>query len=227
MTTRRPTAAAFALISMAAMLAPACSSSNDGTAPEPPATAPRCSELEAASVPAIDGPLSADAAVAAAQRWRATQGLPSDVASTVAAGLTRAADGSYPLSAGDRGIMATHTDAALSAAAQYGAAFADSYGGVWWNAGRVTIGFVNGTDDRQAELKARGIDAVAVPVVHTAAQLAALETPIRAYVLSRSLARSISVRYDINAVAVEASGDAVALRSDLGRQFGDGGLCVA
>ena len=91
----------------------------------------------------------------------------------------------------------------------------------------MTIGFVVGADDRQTELRARRIDAVAVSVAHTAAQLAALETPIRSYVLARSLARSISVRYDINAVAVEASGDAVALQSDLGGQFGADGLCVA
>lgn len=195
----------------------------------------RCDDVPSLSgEPVVDGPISPDEDVAAAQQERAGYGVPSDEASTVAA----IADGPSPelgfaLTAEEEAdfIAAQETTSATAQALQERYASDPGYAGTWLDNAR-RVGVLATTDDvaaLQAEVDADLGPGAALVVAaeRTEAELAALQSAVTAWIedhLDRS--GGSGQRTDRGVVSVFLDVLDPALVADLAATVGPDGLCV-
>lgn len=208
------------------------------TGPEDPSTLlARCQSLE--PEPVVDGPLSGDPEVAAAQRWRATMGLRSDEAwaaavPTMPTTAPEAGSFEHPLTDDEVATILSRgpSDEIATATLAYSGRYADTYGGRWIDnaaGGQFTMAFTAEIDARQAELDAElGVGQVqVVEVANTEAELAALASEIAAFLQDREIAYGgVGSGSTLNVVSVDLGVlDDASVRPLLDR-FGSDRLCV-
>ena len=210
------------------------------------ALAPLCDEL----VPevTVDGPLSDDPAVAAAQRQRAEWGLASDVA-TVEALMAEHPDTEFGIPATPEEVAALHarnpehedTNAIRAYAAEQAP---DTYGGIWIDhrrGGALMVAFTRDAahHERTIEELLGDVDIVAVTVTNSHAELERVRglvaedarpspegTP--AWHLTGTSARVVGLgtRDDLNRVALDVLDLDDGGRRELAERYGVGFICV-
>jgi hypothetical protein len=160
----------------------------------------RCDELIASGV--VDGPLSDDPDIAAAQQWRADNGLPSDEAwvrevPTIANELPEASAFDAPLTDEEAlSLFGRIDNVDFASLAAYGAQHEETFGGYWldntFNA--PTMSFTEDVDERREEVAQLLPGVRVVEANMTEPGLHALQAELTSQVTERGLGNSSGVR---------------------------------
>lgn len=222
----RPSWTCRSLIVAAALLAAACGDSDpqravaggDG-AQDPPVDGSglgdvdRCDDVRQRGV--VDGPLSGDTEIAAAQQWRAGMGLRSDapwVEEVPKTPTTTPEAGSFahPLTDDEVASLFARDELAVpgEAVQEYAARFPDTFAGTWIDnaaGGVYTVAFTGEVDERRRELEAALPTGTAIEVVEgkrPIADLEALQQQIDASGLMGEVIDGTGIFVDVQVVSV-------------------------
>lgn len=178
------------------------------TPPALPAGFRRCTQLLSTGV--VDGPLSSDPAIAAAQQWRADNGLRSDEAWVrQVPGVARTSTMGFQYPTTDEEVTQLTS---LGASVDWGALNAytaqhrDTLGGQWIDhtTNSVTVSFTADVDRRRAEIQARIPGVRVIAANRTEAQLAEMQNKLTAELTARNLGAG-------SGVYIQAGGGVVGL----------------
>ncbi len=185
-----------------------CSTSEDDSV----AGIPTCDAIEDAAAPKVDGALSADAEVAAAQQERARLGFPSDETSTRRATVNGRTLG-MPLSPQEREVLGRRqqhlSEQMMTNVDSYAAEHADQFTGRWVDQSRggvFVVGMTGDVEDHQAALdELLGVGAVTVRLTSvTASELDRINEAVRTWAVGRVGGSSgWGTREDLQVVAVD------------------------
>ena len=199
------------LVLVAACANPDDESGSPSTAPPTTAadvvagSAPRCVDLE--TPPAVDGPLSDDPDIAAAQRDRAAIGLASDIATVEELFAAGELEAGFPASFDELLALESRGNVDVDAINEYGFRFPGQFGGLWLDNARgvVKVAFTEDLEIHRAaiaELAPAEAVVEVVQVSHSYAELVAIVDQIGALAADIGL-QGGGVRTPLNRVALD------------------------
>ncbi len=197
------------LMAAAACASPADDPATPSTVAPPPSTVatgdtvaiPRCIDLE--TPPEVDGPLSDDPDIAAAQVDRASLGLASDIASVEELFAAGELESGFPASFDELLALEARGNVDVDAINQYGFRFPGQFGGLWLDNARgvVTVAFTDDIDVHEAAIAELAPDDAVVEVVQ----------------VEHSYAELVAITDQINALAAELGIEGGGIRTPLNR----------